>query len=77
MQDENKARGLPRVHTAHYRRAVWDIVIIGGVESLTRSLMNGDAFGDDDLHDMRKLRQRLRAFDTALEARERAAGVVE
>lgn len=77
MADESNTRGLPRVHSTSYRRPVWEIVILGGIERMTEQLMRGDAFSDDDLSDMRKLRARLRGFDTALDARERSAGVVE
>ena len=65
---------LPRVHSTLRRRPVWDMVVLGGVERLTERLMSGTEFSDDDLGDMRALRQRLRAFDAALEARELAAG---
>lgn len=67
--------GLPRVHSTIRRRPVWDIVILGGIERMTERLMSGTDFSADDLNDMRALRQRLRAFDQALEARERAAGI--
>lgn len=69
--------GLPRVHSTLRRRPVWDLVIIGGIERMTERLMSGAEFGDADLSDMRALRQRLRAFDVALDARERAAGILE
>lgn len=69
--------GLPRVHSTLRRRPVWDLVILGGIEKLTERLMGGSEFSDDDLSDMRALRQRLRAFDHALEAREKAAHLVE
>jgi hypothetical protein len=48
---------------------------LGGIENMTEWLMRGDEVSEADLQDMRALRQRLRAFDTALEARERAAGI--
>jgi hypothetical protein len=76
MKDEINA-GLPRIQSALRRRPVWDIVTLGGIEKLTERLMSGADFSADDLSDMRALRQRLRAFDMALEARERAAGVSE
>ena len=68
--------GLPRVHSTLRRRPVWDLVLLGGIERLTERLMGGMEFSADDLADMRALRQRLRAFDQALEARERAAGIM-
>jgi hypothetical protein len=67
--------GLPRVHSTVRRRPVWERVILGGIESMTEWLMRGDDVSEADLIDMRALRQRLRAFDMALEARERAAGI--
>lgn len=67
--------GLPRVHSTLRKRPVWDLVLLGGIERLTERLMSGAEFSADDLSDMRALRQRLRAFDQALEARERAAGI--
>jgi hypothetical protein len=69
--------GLPRVHSTLRRRPVWDRVLLGGIENMTTWLMSGAEVSADDLHDMRALRLRLRAFDQALEARERAAGEVE
>lgn len=68
--------GLPRIQSTLRRRPVWDRVILGGIEGLTQWLMSGAECGEDDLHDMRQLRIRLRAFDQALEARERAAGAL-
>lgn len=68
--------GLPRVSSTVRRRMVWEMMILGGVERLTEWLMKGDEVTDADLQDLIALRQRLRAFDAALTARERAAGVV-
>ena len=68
--------GLPRVNSTLRRRPVWDRVILGGIESLTSWLMIGAEVSEDDLRDMRALRARLRGFEQALEARERAAGVI-
>lgn len=67
---------LPRVPSTIRRRPVWEAVILGGIERMTERLMGGDEVNDDDLRDMLALRQRLRAFDAALTARERQAGVV-
>ena len=50
--------------------------MLGGIERLTEWVMRGDEINDDDLKDLIALRGRLRAFDAALTARERAAGVV-
>ena len=69
--------GLPPIRSTLRRRPVWDRVVLGGIENLTQWLMSGAEVSDDDLADMRALRLRLRAFDQALEARERAAGEVE
>lgn len=68
--------GLPRVPSTVRRRMIWETVILGGIERLTEKLMGGDEIPEADLSDMVALRQRLRAFDNALTARERAAGVV-
>lgn len=68
--------GLPSVRSNLRRRPVWDRVLLGGIESLTSWLMSGQEVSEDDLHDLRALRARLRGFETALEARERAAGIV-
>lgn len=68
--------GLPRVQSTVRRRMIWETVILGGVERLTEKLMSGDEIPEADLTDMIALRQRLRAFDSALMARERAAGIV-
>jgi hypothetical protein len=68
--------GLPRVNTSLRRRAVWDMVLLGGIERLTERLMSGAEFTEEDLTDMRALRRRLQAFSNALDARERAAGIV-
>ena len=68
--------GLPRVASTTRRRAVWEMVLIGGVERMTDWLMSGQEVPEADLADMRLLRMRLQAFDRALSARERAAGVV-
>lgn len=69
--------GLPRIQRTTRRRAVWERMILGGVERLTEMLMAGDDVPEADLDDMRELRARLRAFDAALTARERAAGITE
>jgi hypothetical protein len=68
--------GLPSVRSNIRRRPVWDRVLLGGIENLTSWLMSGQEVSEDDLHDLRALRARLRGFETALEARERAAGIV-
>lgn len=68
--------GLPRVPSTARRRLVWEVMILGALERLTEWLMRGDEVSDADLQDLIALRQRLRAFDQALTARERAAGVV-
>ena len=68
--------GLPRVQSTIRRRMIWETVILGGVERLTEKLMSGDEIPEADLADMIALRQRLRAFDSALTARERQAGIV-
>jgi hypothetical protein len=69
--------GLSRITSTTRKRPVWEFVLIGGIERLTERLMSGVEFSEDDLSDMRDLRQRLRAFDRALEAREKADGIFE
>ncbi len=68
--------GLPRIPSTARRRLVWEMMILGALERLTEWLMRGDEVTDADLQDLIALRQRLRACDQALTARERAAGVV-
>lgn len=68
--------GLPRIQSTVRRRPIWDFVLLGGIERLTERLMSGAECSEEDLHDMRQLRIRLRAFDQALDARERAAGAL-
>lgn len=68
--------GLPRIQTTYRRKLVWDMVLLGGIERLTERLMSGAEFSEEDLRDMRALRARLRGFENALDARERAAGIV-
>ena len=69
--------GLREIPGTHRRRAVWEAFALGGFERLTEGLMSGRAFTDDDLKDMQALRQRADAFGRALDAREKAEGVVE
>ena len=69
--------GLPRIQTTYRRKPVWETVLLGGIERLTERLMSGAEFTEEDLTDMQALRRRLQAFSNALDARERAAGVVE
>lgn len=68
--------GLPSVRSNLRRRPVWYRVLLGGIESLTSWLMSGQEVSEDDLHDLRALRARLRGFESALASRERAAGIV-
>jgi hypothetical protein len=68
--------GLPRIQTTYRKRPVWDMVLLGGIERLTERLMRGDEFSEEDLKDMQALRRRLQAFSQALDARERAEGIV-
>lgn len=67
--------GLPRAIDATRPRDAWSVLVCGGVERLTESLRRGDAFDEQSLHDMRALRNRLSAFDSALSAREHALEV--
>lgn len=69
--------GLPRVHRTTRRRPVWDRFVLGGIERLTEWLMSGDEVSEADLDDLRDLRNRTRAFENALTARENAAGMGE
>ena len=68
--------GLPRIQTTYRRKPVWETVLLGGIERLTERLMSGAEFTESDLTDMQALRRRLQAFSNALDARERAAGIV-
>jgi hypothetical protein len=67
---------LPAIPSTRRRRAVWEMIILGGIERLTEHLMSGVEIPEADLADMHQLRQRLHAFDNALTAREKAAGIV-
>lgn len=64
---------LPKIQSTRTKRLVWDMVLLGGIERMTEHLYSGAHIDDDCLADMRLLRQRLRAFDRALEQRELAA----
>lgn len=66
---------LPQTPSSRTKRAIWEMLILWPIERLTEHLRSGAFVPEDDLQDMYALRQRLRAFDMALEARERAAGV--
>lgn len=65
--------GLPAAPNTRRRRPVWELTLLGGIERLTEHLMSGHEIPSEDLADLHALRQRLRAFDNALSARERAA----
>ena len=67
--------GLPRVPRLSRPRSPWAIFVLGGMERLTRSLMEGDEFDEEALNDMHSLAMRASAFVSALDARKRAAGV--
>jgi len=68
--------GLRAIQTTTRRRPIWDAMVLGGIERLTRQLMDGVEFSEEDLKDMQELRRRLQAFDRALAAREKAEGIV-
>lgn len=69
--------GLPQTPSTRSKRAIWEICILWPIERLTEQLYSGAHVPEDDLRDMYALRQRLMAFDAALKARERAAGIPE
>ncbi len=69
--------GLPRITRLSRPRSPWSIFVLGGMERLTRSLMEGDEFDAEALNDMHSLAMRASAFVNALEARKRAAGIQE
>lgn len=69
--------GLRAIKPTTRTRPVWDAMVLGGIERLTRRLMDGgDEFSAEELADMQALRRRLQAFDKALTARECADGIV-
>lgn len=68
---------LPQTPSTRSKRAIWEMLILWPIERLTEHLYSGAHVPEDDLQDMYALRQRLRAFDQALEAREKAAGIKE
>jgi hypothetical protein len=63
-------KGLPRAESIVSPRDCWNITVLGGIERLTESLRRGDPHSAQSLADMRELRNRLKAFSDALEARE-------
>ena len=69
--------GLPRIPRMSRPRTPWGIFVVGGMERLTRSLMEGDEFDEESLRDLRTLAMRATAFVNALEVRKRAAGIQE
>ena len=60
---------LPAAPTTRHRRAVWNLVLCGGIERLTEELRAGREFDEADLADMQTLAQRLDGFRAALEMR--------
>lgn len=68
--------GLPRMVDKSRPRDCWAVMVLGGVERLTESLMRGDAFDAQSLADMDQLSRRLDAFARALAARKEAAQAV-
>lgn len=68
--------GLPRMADKTRPRDCWAVMVLGGVERLTESLMRGDAFDAQSLADMEQLSRRLEAFSRALTARKEAAQAV-
>lgn len=45
------------------------MLVLGPVEQLTTALMRGDPFSEQALREMEHLRNRLAAFDSALQTR--------
>lgn len=76
MTDPEAAIALDRVKDRTRPQDPWTVLVCGGVERLTNSLMRGDRFTEAGLRDMQALRGRLEGFARALEARERAEGEV-
>ena len=69
--------GLPRVIDKTAPRDCWSIMVLEAVERLTTALRRGDPFDAQSLSDMQALQRRLGAFEAALDAKIRAAGVEE
>ena len=61
--------GLPRAPDTSRPRDTFAMMVLEPVERVTMALRRGDAFSDQALTDMEHLRNRLQAFDAALEAR--------
>lgn len=61
--------GLPRVPDSTRPREAFALLVLEPVERLTTALRRGDAFSAQALADMEALRNRLKAFDAALDAR--------
>lgn len=61
--------GLPRVSDCTRPRETFSLLVLEPIERLTTALRRGDAFSAQALADMEALRNRLKAFDAALDAR--------
>lgn len=64
--------GLPRMKDESRPRDAWMVLVCGGVERLTEALRRGDPFSEKSVNDMMLLRNRLDAFNVALEMRLKA-----
>ena len=61
--------GLPRMKDNSRPQDAWTLLVCGGIERLTQSLLRGDAFSERALQDMLKMDRRLNAFHNALNDR--------
>lgn len=62
-------KGLPRAPDTSRPRDLFSVLVLWPIERLTDSLRRGDAFTAQSLVEMEHLRNRLKAFDAALEDR--------
>lgn len=61
--------GLTRQPDKTRPRDTFQMLVLGPVEQLTTALMRGDPFSEQALREMEHLRNRLAAFDSALQTR--------
>ncbi len=69
--------GLPPIPRPKRNVSPWYWVMVRGVEDLTKALMEGRGFDDAALNDLDDFARRYTAFVRALDARKKAAGIME
>lgn len=61
--------GLPRAKDTTRPREAFSLLVLAPLEHMTTALRRGDPFSGQALADMEALRNRLNAFEDALDAR--------